>query len=279
MIIRIVTLFLMMILVQGVYAAACGDEPSTDNVTTCHATPDEYTITMYEMGLCTNINDQSATVPDISSNCQTTYTNSSGASILVQNNISSAITGGTSTRPANGSYTYGYIKVDARVLMKTTHTFSGSRLGTGVGAGNIGGDTCWTNGDPDGFNTTADCGPEETADAQNMRIDIINLAGAGPITNNVYNRFENDSEGLDDTYAWLIDEDGNASTSLVYSSGSGNVKYLLGVAKFSSAKTVTNSTSSMEAQFVVTRGLSISFPATNIVNFGINEFKVITTVY
>ena len=217
-IIRILTLFLMMIFVQGVHAAACGAEPTTDSVTTCHATPDEYTITMFEMGLCAGINDQSATVPDISSNCQTTYTNSSGASILVQNNISSAITGGTSTRPANGSYTYGYIKVDARVLMKTTHTFSGTRLGTGTGPDNIGGDTCWTNGDPSDLNTSADCGPEGSADPQNMRIDIINLAGVGPVTNNFYNRFESDSEGLDDTYAYLIDEDGNASTSMVYSS-------------------------------------------------------------
>lgn len=276
-IIRILTLFFMILMVQGVHAAACGAEPTTDDTTTCHATPDEYTITLYEMGLCTGINDQSATVPDIASNCQTTYTNTTGATISVLNNISSAITGGTSTRPANGTYTYGYIKVDARVFMKTTHTFSGApRTGTGFGSGT--GYTCWTNGDANGTGTTAECGSSSDANPQAMTIDIIALGGSGD-TSNFYNRYENDSEGLDDTYAWLIDTDGNASANLLYSSTSGNVKYLLGVAKFSSAKTVTDATSTMEAQFVVTRGLSISFPATNIVNFGINEFKVITTVY
>jgi hypothetical protein len=256
----------------SIYAAACSSEPLTDS-DDCYTTPDYYTITLFEMGLCQNIDEQSTSVPDISASCSTTYSNSSGAEITVENNVSSDISGGTSTRPANGTYTHGYIKVDARIVLKTDLTFSSSQSGSGTGSGT----TCWTNGSAASTGTGTDCGSASDSNPQNMNVDVIALGCSTP-SDNFYCRYEGDAEGLDDTYAWLVDSDGTKSTSISYSSSSGDVKYLIGIAKFSSSKTVTDASTAMEAQFRVTRGLKVDFVGSNV-NYNIQEFKVLTTVY
>ena len=255
------------------FAAECSAEPIT-GTTDCYRVPDTYTIAMYQMVLCNNIDTTLASVPDIASNCQVTYNNSSGSSIEVQNNISSALSGGTSTKPANGTYAYGFIKVDARLFLKTSHTFAGSRAGSQIGSGT----TCWTNGNAASTGSTTDCGTSAEANPQNMTVDVISLGGTALPTTDFYNRYEGDLEGLDDTYAWLVDSDGNASSSISYSAAVGDVKYLIGVAKFTSSKTVSDSTSAMEAQFRVTRGLKIDFTSTQV-NYNLQEFKVVTDVY
>ena len=255
----------------SVYAAACSAEPITGTVD-CYTTPDNYTITLYEMGLCQNIDEQSSTAPDIATACNTTYSNSSGIDILVQNNVSGDITGGTETRPANGTYTHGYIKVDARLVLQTTQTFEADRTGTAGGTGQ----SCWTNGTALGGTTTT-CGSSGSAAPLNMNVDVASLSCATP-SDNFYCRYENDAEGLDDTYAWLVDSAATKSTTTAYSTSAGEVKYLIGIAKFSSSKTVDDASSAMEASFRVTRGLNIDFTSTTV-GFGLNEFKVLTTVY
>ena len=77
---------------QQTFAAACSAEPIT-GTTDCWAIPDTYTITLYEMGICNDISDQSSTVPDLASSCQTTYSNSTGSTVEVENNISSNLSG------------------------------------------------------------------------------------------------------------------------------------------------------------------------------------------
>ena len=91
---------------------------------------------------------------------------------------------------------------------------------------------------------------------------------------------EGDAEGLDNTYAWLVDANGNASTSNSYSESAGAVKYLIGIAKFNESKTVNSASTGMQAQFRVTRGLNVDFTSVSpvTVNFGLNEFKVVTTI-
>ena len=255
------------------FAAECSAEPIT-GTTDCYRVPDSYTITMYQMGLCNGVDTTVATVPDIATSCQVTFNNTSGSSIAVQNNISSALSGGTSTKPTNGTYDYGFIKVDARIFLQTSHTFAATRAGSNSGSGT----TCWTNGNAASTGTTTDCGTAAAANPQDMTVDVISLGGTVLPMNNFYNRYEGDAEGLDDTYAWLVDSDGNASTSINYSSSAGDVKYLIGVEKFTTSKTVSDSTSAMEAQFRVTRGLKIDFTSTTV-NYNLQEFKVVTDVY
>ena len=259
---------------QQTFAAACSAEPIT-GTTDCWAIPDTYTITLYEMGICNDISDQSSTVPDLASSCQTTYSNSTGSTVEVENNISSNLSGGTSTRPDDNTYSYGFIKVDAKLIMKNQSTFSASRNGSQSGAGT----TCWTNGNANGAATT-DCGSEADANPQDMEVDIISLDCSGGEQDNFYCRYEGDAEGLDNTYAWLVDANGNASTSNSYSESAGAVKYLIGIAKFNESKTVNSASTGMQAQFRVTRGLNVDFTSVSpvTVNFGLNEFKVVTTI-
>ena len=257
---------------QQVLAAACSAEPIT-GTTDCWTVPDTYTITLYEMGICNDISDQVATVPDLSSKCQTTYTNTTGSTVAVENNISSNLSGGTSTRPNDNTYSYGFIKVDAQTILKNQSTFSASRDGSAGGSGT----TCWTNGTALGVGATTTCGAEGVANPQNMNVFLTTLGCSGGPQNNFYCRYEGDAEGLDDTYAWLVDANGNASTNTNYSESAGDVKYLIGIAKFNESKIVNTASTGMQAQFSVTRGLLLDF-ADNTIAFGLQEFKVVTTI-
>jgi hypothetical protein len=98
---------------QQALAAACSAEPIT-GTTDCWGIPDTYTITLYEMGVCNNISDQSSTVPDLANSCQTVYLNSTGATVDIENNVTGELSGGTTTRPDDNTYAYGFIKVDAK---------------------------------------------------------------------------------------------------------------------------------------------------------------------
>ena len=259
---------------QQAFAAACSAEPITDT-SDCYTVPDSYTITLYEMGLCNDISEQSSTVPDLAASCQTSFSNSGGSIVNVENNVTGSLSGGTSTRPDDNTYAYGFIKVDAKMIMQNQSTFSEARNDGNVGVGT----TCWTNGIPFGGGVTTTCGNEVDANPQNMVADIINLGCSGGGQGNFYCRYESDPEGLDNTYAWLVDASGNASTNINYSESAGDVKYLIGIAKFNNPKTLNNDSTGMQAQFVVTRALNVAFDInTGAVNFGLNEFKVLTEV-
>ena len=257
---------------QQAFAAACSAEPITDT-STCWSVPDTYTITLYEMGMCNDISEQSSNVPNIQASCQTAFLNSAGSTVNVENNVTGSLSGGTSSRPDNNTYSYGFIKVDAKMIMKNQSTFSVAVSDTGGGVGT----SCWTNGNPFGSAQTTTCGNEVDANPQNMDAEIISLSGAGGGTN-FYGRYESDPEGLDNTYAWLVDANGNASTKNVYSEDAGDVKYLIGIAKFNNPKTLNSDSTGMQAQFVVTRALNVDFNALFQLNYGLNEFKVLTEI-
>jgi hypothetical protein len=264
---------------QQALAAACSAEP-IKGTNDCWGVPDTYTITLYEMGVCNDISDQSSTVPDIATSCQTAYLNTSGSTVNVENNVTGELSGGTTTRPDDNTYAYGFIKVDAKVIMKHQATFAVGITGSGDPNGN--GTTCWTNGNQSPGGETTDCGTAEDANPQNMNVFILSLLCGSPV-GNFYCRYENDAEGLDNTYAWLVDANGNASTNPNYSEAAGDVKYLIGIAKFNEPKAVNDTSTGMQAQYRVSRGLNVDFtlpPATasNEVNFNLQEFKVITTI-
>ena len=154
---------------QQALAAACSAEPIT-GTTDCWGIPDTYTITLYEMGVCNNISDQSSTVPDLANSCQTVYLNSTGATVDIENNVTGELSGGTTTRPDDNTYAYGFIKVDANIMMKHQATFADPIVGSGDPLGS--GTTCWTNGNQSPGGETTDCGAAEDADPQTMNVFI-----------------------------------------------------------------------------------------------------------
>ena len=79
----------------------------------------------------------------------------------------------------------------------------------------------------------------------------------------------------------MVDGNGNASTNPNYSEAAGDVKYLIGIAKFNEVETVNDDSTGMQAQYRVTRGLNVDFTdvgGVQEVNFNLQEFKVITTI-
>jgi hypothetical protein len=262
---------------QQALAAACSAEPIT-GTTDCWGVPDTYTITLYEMGVCNDISEQSSTVPDLANSCQTVYLNLTGATVDIENNVTGELSGGTTTRPEDNTYAYGFIKVDAKLMMKHQATFAEPI--TGSGNPPTTGTTCWTNGEQSPGGETTDCGSAEDADPQTMNVFIPSLICSSPV-GNYYCRYENDAEGLDNTYAWLVDANGNASTNPNYSEAAGDVKYLIGIAKFNEVETVNDDSTGMQAQYRVSRGLKVDFTEINgvqEVNFNLQEFKVVTTI-
>ena len=257
---------------QQAVAAACSAEPITDT-STCWSVPDTYTITLYEMGMCNDISEQSSNVPNIQASCQTAFLNSAGSTVTVENNVTGSLSGGTSSRPDDNTYSYGFIKVDAKMIMQNHSIFSVARNEYNGGTGT----SCWTNGNPFGGITTT-CGNEVDANPQNMVADITGLGCSGGEQGMFYCRYESDPEGLDSTYAWLVDANGNASTEGVYSEDAGDVKYLIGIAKFNNPKTLNSDSTGMQAQFVVTRALNVFFNESGELNYGLNEFKVLTEI-
>jgi len=262
---------------QQIFAEACSTEPIT-GTTDCWGVPDTYTITLYEMGVCNDISEQSSTVPDLANSCQTVYLNLTGATVDIENNVTGELSGGTTTRPEENTYAYGFIKVDAKIMMKHQATFADPIVGSGDPLGS--GTTCWTNGNQSPGGETTDCGSAEDADPQTMNVFIPSLICSSPV-GNFYCRYENDAEGLDNTYAWLVDANGNASTNPNYSEAAGDVKYLIGIAKFNEVETVNDDSTGMQAQYRVSRGLNVDFTVVNgvqEVNFNLQEFKVVTTI-
>ena len=79
----------------------------------------------------------------------------------------------------------------------------------------------------------------------------------------------------------MVDANGNASTSANYSENAGDVKYLIGIAKFNVSKVVNDDSTGMQSQYRVSRGLNVDFTVVNgvqEVNFNLQEFKVVTTI-
>ena len=89
----------------------------------CAFAPDEYTVTIYEMGLCTS----EPTAPTTSSayelgTCSTVINSSSGQTINLAAGAELALT--DVTRPTNGTYTHAYMVLGNEFGIKVTKQFS-----------------------------------------------------------------------------------------------------------------------------------------------------------
>ena len=135
----------------------------------CAFAPDEYTVTIYEMGLCTS----DPTAPTTSSayaldTCSTVINSPSGQTINLA--AGSELTLTDVTRPTNGTYTHAYMVLSNSFGIKVTKQFTNTmhRYNTAT-SGNF----CWTtsgtehnsdwSGTPANPTTFANCGDEEDA--------------------------------------------------------------------------------------------------------------------
>lgn len=99
---------------EGVKAQICENTSTMTNATFattypdgCSATPERYSVTIYEMGLCTS-NPISGGSLDRTT-CATTFESSGGQTVDLAGSTSITLDESNATRPPSDTYTYGYI--------------------------------------------------------------------------------------------------------------------------------------------------------------------------
>ena len=113
------------VVAESVKACDSGTHLFTGTATACRFTPQSYIATVYEMGLCTS-NPMAGASLDRST-CTTVFTatdQSNGS--LHDFALGDVELAGTSTRPANGSYTYPYIILSNQFSIKGEYTRDGT---------------------------------------------------------------------------------------------------------------------------------------------------------
>jgi len=216
--------------------------PSSDHADsgdhTCFAEPDFYQIKIYEMALCTS----APTAPTsasamVTTGCTVVLSSPTGTSVSVTKGATSGIAGAV-TRPANGTYTHGYIRVDKTVIIGDSRQYDVSldsnHDGTATGV----------------FCATAAGGSVSTSQTcSTSAVTAVNLTSAFNF---------NDASGVHYAYptsgtplAFLVksDEKLAASTS--------DVAYLVGTEVFSTPVVVTDSSTTMDVSFRASQALMI----------------------
>lgn len=250
----------------------------------CQGEPDYYAISVLEMGLCTSAPTPptTTTATDFSS-CEIVYSAPTGTTVAVENGASSPLSGGSTTRPSNGTYTYGYIKISKNFQVRAALTLNvavaGDHSGAAPGVPNGTGVYCITTGvtsDGTGENgrptypSSTQCSNSATIlnNAATNTAPLNDLGGGGggfSATN---------TEGA--LTAYLLDTSGFLSTDNT------DVNTVLGVQDFSATPIIVTADSTvMNAQFTVTQGMSVSDTAGgggNAIGIGNGPFNVNITI-
>jgi len=117
---------LLSILAKGSLAAACSVSSGVTTGPTagssCEIEPSYYAVTVYEMGLCTSaapLTAPTALAAFDASMCQKVFESTSGSEVSVSVGATSPLVG-TMTRPASGTYQYGYMKIKNEFSIKAS---------------------------------------------------------------------------------------------------------------------------------------------------------------
>jgi hypothetical protein len=240
---NVLILFLLLFgLNNTAIAAAC---TVTSGVTTfptgssCSAEPDFFQLKMYDMMLCT----AAPTAPTTSAamvltNCQSVLTSSGGTNVSVTDGGSTSISG-TITRPDNGTYTHGYIRISSDFVVGDSRQYDTSLDDAVGGDGTADGTYCATTA------SWVDCDTSAvTAVNQTMGMGSTQFGSDYLIEDEVV------AGGLVD--AWLVD-----TNQKLEADTDGDVTYLVGVQTFTAPLVVSDTTTSMNTAFAVSTGMTI----------------------
>lgn len=211
----------------------------------CWGEPDFYQIRIYEVGLCTSlpIFPTTNSSPGLSS-CVTIFTSTTGSDVDVTPTTTSALSG-VFTRPENGSYPYGYVRMDASFDIQVSVDFgvaiTGDAGGNGQFCASITGSTA--NG------TSATCaGVAPTAGTLQTPLTDFGgdegFAGSDSITSTT-------SSGTSTIDGFLMTGADQLATSAA------DVQRLFGVQTFGTPVSVTDTTTGIDISFRVTTGMTL----------------------
>jgi hypothetical protein len=298
-------LILFLLLPQIVFAAGyCTDyENTTTDVITytpegdpsalnnCEYAPDGYEIVIYDFGMCTAqpTAPTTAVAADYTTNCVSIYQNDEGEAFNLAAGASFSMTG--SEKPANGTYTWGYVLMANTFGITIAQEF-GNTMG-GINSGSGTGNFCWSAGG-------SYYGSMSDDEANNDGIDYVTCGDSAGTARKVTETL--DSFGCDDPsdvstcpfsangvtddgtmYAYIILSSDGMLADQTYASDPASVAdRLVGYLDWTTPVVITDSTSTVDLQFSVNNGTSPQlFPPNNgngaafdIYSFGSGPFSV-----
>jgi len=238
--------------------------------TACWGEPTNYQVTVYEAGICTSAPTDPTTTTALNvSACEVVFTNTSGSTITVSS-TSGGVLSGTFTRPANGTYTHGYVKVDKDFVVTSNVDFGLGAVinGTSAGAGRF----CATiTGSSAGGGATSQCGAAAPA-AGNLTVPLTDFDGGGGFDATASATFTGGS-GTVTINAFLV------TSSELLAAASGTVTRLFGVEQFGSPLTIDNSVTGMDLSFRVSTGMTLIDQGGNTLDFASGPFVVDITLF
>ena len=262
---NVLILFLVLIGINNTaIAAACTVTSGVTTFptgTTCKAEPDFFQLIVYDMMLCSAAPTAPTTAAAmVLTNCQSVLTSVGGATVSVTNGGSSTISG-TITRPDNGTYTHGYIRISNDFVIADSRQYNISL-------------------DDDDDNASADgtyCATTASwVDCDTSAVTAVNQTmsmGSTQFGSDYLNEDTVVTGGL--VSAWLVD-----TNQMLEADTDGDVKYLVGVQAFTTPLVVSDSTTSMNTAFAVSNGMTIMHNGGNPPRLGLNNgpFSVILTL-
>jgi len=229
----------------------------------CYITPEYYGITIYEMGLCTTAPTAPTTTATAdTSACELVFQSSTGALVEVQNGLTSE-PAGTFTRPANGTYTHGYMRLNNTFIIK-------GRADFGAAHATVTNRYCVsptaTTDNETGANGT--CAAVAGATAGTVNTELTDFSGGSSLNTT--------TATVGTLTAYLLDATQNLATAAETTQAGADG--ILGVQQFGSAITITDETTTMDAAIRVSQGMTVSVNGVNTVSFDSGPFVLVLSV-
>ena len=240
----------------------------------CDYAPDEYTVTIYEMGICTS----SPTAPTASSayetdTCSTVINTPAGQTINLASGSEIVLTG--LTRPPNGTYTHAYMLLSNSFGIKVTKQFTNTMFQNNTAnSGNF----CWTLGGTQTNSDYSDGSPPSAAASPSAYANCGAEADAAPATyTEVLDEFDSSGESQF-KYGPVSVESGSLTAYLVANSDSklvaadNTADRLFGMQTLTTSSTVTTDSTA----FVVSFGVNQA-TAPQMIDKGVtDQYRVIS---
>lgn len=269
-------LLLVLLPATNSYAAVCTTTSGSVVFPTggsCSYEPTTYSITLYKVGLCASA--PTAPTPTSAaglSSCTTVYENTAGAAVSVSSTGAPvALSGGVVTLPPAGAYGYGYAILSNTIGVSTSVTFSASKNGQVSGSGAV----CWTvNLDQTiyaGSNVTSSCGSSVgSVGTMNIKVDSFD-----PSPDETYTQTLS-VVGTNDLKVYILEPSGVSFADTTALSGVSN--RILGIQTFTTPVTVPAESTSFDAAFKSSTGLTIIDAGSGVVKFSGGPFAAKFTV-
>ena len=229
----------------------------------CYTEPTYYGITAYEMGVCTTNPAAPTTASTFdTSTCEVVFQSTAGSLVEVQNGVTSPLTG-TVSRPPNGTYTYGYMRLNNTFLIKGSVDF-------GAAHGVISNRYCTspTATTDNETGATGTCSATAGATPGTVSTELTDFSGGDSSNLTSYT--------VGNLTAYLLDS--NQFLATAAETTQAGAEGLLGIQQFTSAITISDDTVSMDASLKVSQGMTISVLGANSVGFDSGPFEVVMTV-